>query len=120
MRLRRRRLGLAERLRPYVDVGPVPEPMVDVDPIRMFLFRWLIETGDSIEVVARGFDADAVLLGEIVDRRVTSLSRRRAIDLCEKLGLFEMNGYSDAVSSPGDRPATNYGSVLYAVDSGES
>ena len=54
MRWRRKRVDLAERLRPYVDVGPPPEPMVDADPIRMFLHRWMIETGDPIEVVARG------------------------------------------------------------------
>ncbi len=89
MRLRRRRLGLAERLRPYVDVGPVPEPMVDVDPIRMFLFRWLIETGDSIEVVARGFDLDLDLLTSLLDRRVRSISRGRATEIRHRLGMFE-------------------------------
>lgn len=121
MRWRRNRRDLVERLRPYWEQHrTLPEPMVDVDPIRMFIFRWMIETGDSIEVVARGFDADALLLGEILDRRVKSLSRRRAIDLCQKLGLFETNVYSDAASSPEDRPATNYGSGLYVVDSGES
>ena len=45
------------------------EPMVDADPIRMFLFRWMIETGDPIEVVARGFDVDEQLLIDILERR---------------------------------------------------
>lgn len=89
MRWRRKQVDLAERLRPHVDAGPVSEPIVDVDPIRMFLFRWLIETGDSIEVVARGFDLDLDLLTSILDRRVRSISRGRATEIRHRLGMFE-------------------------------
>ncbi len=64
MRLRRKRLSLVDRLRPYLDPGPAPEPMVSADPIRMFLYRWMIETGDPIEVVAKGFDLD---LSEVIE-----------------------------------------------------
>lgn len=87
MRWRRKRVDLAERLRPYVDVGPPPEPMVDADPIRMFLYRWLIETGDPIEVVARGFDVDVQLLSDILDRRVGWLPMTIAAELCPQMGL---------------------------------
>ncbi len=55
MRLPWRRRDLAERLRPYLPVREPIEPMVDADPIRMFLVRWMIETGDPIYLVAQGF-----------------------------------------------------------------
>lgn len=64
MRWRRKRTDLAERLRPYLDTSPSTEPMVDADPIRML--RWMIETGDPIEVVAKGFDLDEQLLTDIL------------------------------------------------------
>ncbi len=87
MRWRRKQVDLAERLRPYANPGPLPEPMVDADPIRMFLFRWMIETGDPIEVVARGFDVEPELLRDIVDRRVTAMPAHLAMELSERLGL---------------------------------
>lgn len=87
MRWRRKRADLAERLRPYVNQGPPPERMVDADPIRMFLFRWMIETGDPIDVVARGFDVEPKLLRDIVDRRMTAMPARLAVELSERLGL---------------------------------
>jgi len=87
MRLRRRRTGQADRLRPYVDPGPAAEPMVSADAIRMFLYRWMIETGDPIEVVARGFDLDVTEVGEIAsgDRRL--IPRAEARRICALLGL---------------------------------
>ena len=86
MRLRRKTTGLVGRLRPYVDGGPPPEPMVSADPIRMFLYRWMIETGDPIEVVARGFDLDVREVWEIVsgDRRLMpGVDARRICALLE-------------------------------------
>lgn len=67
MRLRRKRVDLVDRLRPYGDGGEPPEPMVSADPIRMFLYQWMIETGDPIEVVATGFDVDVELISAIVN-----------------------------------------------------
>ena len=87
MRWRRKRADLAERLRPYVNPGPPPEPMVDADPIRMFLYRWMIETGDPIDVVARGFDVEPELLRDIADRRRARMPEGRARTLAERLGV---------------------------------
>ncbi len=89
MRWRRKRVDLAERLRPYVDIAPRMEPMVDADPIRMFLFRWMIETGDPIEVVARGFNVDVNLMREVGLRRVAALPAQVAAELCDKLGVAD-------------------------------
>ena len=58
MKLRRSRSSLVDRLRPHVDTGPSPEPLVSADPIRMFLYRWMIETGDPVAMVAEGFALD--------------------------------------------------------------
>ena len=71
MRLRwRRRRDLAERLRPYLPDRIAPEPMVDADPIRMFLYRWMIETGDPIEVVAKRFAIERGIAEDLVEGRV--------------------------------------------------
>ena len=87
MRWRRKRVDLAERLRPYVDPGPVPEPIVDVDRIRMFLVRWMIETGDPIEVVAKGLDLVVGSLGVFMDRSVRRVPVREATVVANRLGL---------------------------------
>lgn len=88
MRLRwRRRRDLAERLRPYLPDRITQEPMVDADPIRMFLYRWMIETGDSIEVVARGFDLPAEVLEAILCRRVRRIELANAREVAERLDL---------------------------------
>ena len=88
MRLRwRRRRDLAERLRPYLPDRITPEPMVDADPIRMFLFRWMIETGDPIDVVARGFDLTVEEVTLITERSVARLSVEEARRIGGKLGI---------------------------------
>ena len=90
MRLRwRRRRDLAERLRPYLPDRITPEPMVDADPIRMFLYRWMIETGDPIEVVAKGFDLDARLIDALVSGDIRSLPRQRLARIAARIGLDE-------------------------------
>ncbi len=88
MRLRwRGRRDLAERLRPYLPDRIHAEPMVDADPIRMFLYRWMIETGDPIEVVAKGFALDQELLDAIARRDRLKLKRSEAGELARRLGL---------------------------------
>lgn len=88
MRLRwRRRRDLAERLRPYLPDQFHPEPMVDVDPIRMFLYRWMIETGDPIEVVAKGFDLEVGLIRGLLGRSPRAFTRREASAIARKLRL---------------------------------
>jgi len=62
--------------------------MVDADPIRIFLIRWMIETGDPIEVVARGFDLDAVLIHDIVSGETRWLSFRDESVIRGKLGCL--------------------------------
>ena len=74
----RRRRDLADRLRPYLSLAEPGEPMVDADPISMFLFRWMIETGDPVEVVATGLDVDVVLLRSILGRSRRSLAAAEA------------------------------------------
>lgn len=86
MRLRwRRRRDLAERLRPYLPDRITPEPMVDADPIRMFLYRWMIETGDPIDVVAKGFGLRPELVNDLVVGRVRSLTEVEFKLLAERL-----------------------------------
>ena len=88
MRLRwRRRRDLAERLRPYLPERITPEPMVDADPIRMFLYRWMIETGDPIEVVGHGFQVDPQLLRDILDRTTRALPRSEWNHVACRLGV---------------------------------
>lgn len=87
MRRRRGESGLAKRLRPFVNTAPASELMVDVDPIRMFLFRWIIETGDPVETVAQGFDLDAGLIKDILERRVARLPESEALVIAERLGV---------------------------------
>ncbi len=88
MRLRRRRRrDLAERLRPYLPDRIAPQPMVDADPIRMFLYRWMIETGDPIDVVAKGFDLSADLVRGLVRGEVKHLKLRAAEETAHQLGL---------------------------------
>ena len=88
MRVRwRRRRDLAERLRPYLPDGITSEPVVDADPIRMFLYRWMIETGDPIEVVAQGFDLPVDQVDAIIQRRTPRLGRSEASAIKAKLGL---------------------------------
>ena len=88
MRLRwRRRRDLSERLRPYLPDRITPEPMVDADPIRMFLYRWMIETGDPIEVVAQGFDLSTEEVARLGDRTDGRISLGRAESLAHSLGF---------------------------------
>lgn len=88
MRLRwRRRRDLAQRLRPHLSDRIPLEPMVDADPIRMFLYRWMIETGDPIDVVGHGFQLDPELLADILDRTTRALRRSEWDDVAFKLGI---------------------------------
>jgi len=89
MRWRRKRMDLAERLRPYVKPWPLPEPMVDADPIRIFLIRWMIETGDPADVVARGFDLDRREIESILNRKVSFISTAHDHELRVKLDLHQ-------------------------------
>lgn len=87
MRRRRKHTDLVTRLRPFINAGPTPEAMVDADPIRMFLFRWIIETGDPIETIAQGFDLDAQLIEDLLVRRLARLPESEALALAERLGV---------------------------------
>lgn len=85
----RRRRNLAERLRPYVRSLPLSEPMVSADPIRMFLYRWMIETGDPIETVAKGFDLDPRLIWQLIEGEIHLISEAHRNELQAKLYWFE-------------------------------
>ena len=93
MKLRwRKRRDLAERLRPYLASAQPSEPMVDADPIRMFLFRWMIETGDPIEVVAKGFDLDAELLAAVLSGDLVRMPMTLARGIRLHIGVDEPSG----------------------------
>lgn len=109
MRLRwRRRRDLADRLRRYVPSAEPKESMVDADPIRMFLFRWMIETGDPIEVVAKGFGLDEGLVERVVTGQVRRLAPETAGRLRRRLGIDSIRAAeatrSDQVTSARLRP----------------
>ena len=90
----RRRRDLADRLRPYVAKAEPNEPMVDADSVRMFLYRWMIETGDPIDVVARGFDIDPDLATRVVGGEVRALPKSTYVRLSDQLGHIGSR-YSD-------------------------
>ena len=83
----RRRRNLADRLRPYVRPLPASEPMVSADPIRMFLYRWMIETGDPVELMAKGFDVDATTICELLSGERSRITKQEAILLRSRLSL---------------------------------
>ncbi len=87
MRRRRPRIRLVGRLRPYVDAGPPTEPMVSADPIRMFLYRWMIETGDPVAVVAEGFALDRDQVVNLLSGELRHLTYSEAVRLCVRLQL---------------------------------
>ncbi len=87
MRLRRSKRSLVDRLRPYVDTGPSPAPMVSADPIRMFLYRWMIETGDPVEVVAKGFALGRDQVVDLLSGELRYLTYSEAARLCGRLQL---------------------------------
>lgn len=96
MRRRPKHTDLANRLRPFMNGFPAGEAMVEADPIRMFLFRWIIETGDPIETVARGFDLDAELIEDILERRLARLPQSEAAAVARRLGMpFERAASTD-------------------------
>lgn len=118
MRWRRKRMNLAERLRPYVEQHRVlSEPVVDADPIRMFLFRWMIETGDPIEVVAEGFDVDPELLSGILDRTTRRLPTSLDAEVRKRLDIDE---HREAARPLDLDFAGSYDAVLYSADRPES
>ena len=61
--------------------------MVSADPIRMFLIRWMIETGDPIELVAKGFDLNHEYVRHLLNREVVLVSRGQNCELRTKLRL---------------------------------
>ncbi len=83
----RRRRNLAERLRPYVRPLPPSEPMVSADPIRMFLYRWMIQTGDPMELISAGFDLDVRVVRQLLGRESLTLTQREDEELRAKIGL---------------------------------
>lgn len=103
MKRRRKRVCLADRLRPYVDRGPAPEPMVDADPIRMFLYRWMIETGDPIEIVAQGFDIDVPVVAGLLNGSLDRVTRFEFHGLAERLGLAP-DTWSAGMAPPRHQP----------------
>lgn len=110
MRLRwRRQRDLADRLRPYVAPAEAIEPMMDADPIRMFRFRWLIETGDPLEVVATGFGLDAQLITDLLDRTERGLSWSEFADVAEALGVSLLAGSCESTAARvrGSRPSSD-------------
>lgn len=74
-RCRGGRRDLVQRLAPFVpSVAPKPEVMVSAEPIRWWLEGWVAATGDTAAVVARGFGLDRLLVRELLDGGVSSLS----------------------------------------------
>ena len=93
----RGRRNLAERLRPYVRPLPRSEPMVSADPIRMFLYRWMSETGDPVEVVAKGFDLDVELTRQLFAGAIRQLPHRTNLELVAALGLGDVESLGDYI-----------------------
>ena len=84
----RRRRDLVERLAPYVQaVGPEPELLISVEPIRWWLEGWAAATGDPPEVIARGFGLGSDFVTALFAGRVRGLSRSDAADVCRSLDV---------------------------------
>lgn len=73
--------------------------MVSADPIRMFLYRWMIETGDPVEVIARGFNLDAKLVAGVIDGSVRSFSAAEEGRLSVLLAIGD--GFPSDAGMPG-------------------
>ena len=82
-------LTTEKRVKPFGN-RELREPMVDADPIRLFLVRWMAETGDPIDIVAKGFDLDLILIGEIAEGTRKSVSKLDAVGLEARLGVHEV------------------------------
>ena len=74
--------------------------MVDADPIRMFLFQWMIETGDSEEVVARGFGLESAQVAALLARDTRWLGVSEDHHLRAALGLEHACADNPSDSSP--------------------
>lgn len=61
--------------------------MVSADPIQMFLFRWMMETGDPVEVIAKGFNVDEKMVCELLSGKRTRITKQEAILLRSRLSL---------------------------------
>jgi len=92
MTLRRQMRNLGDRRRRPVDESRSSDGMVSADPIRMFLHRWIIETGDPVEIIAKGFGLDQSEVSEILSGNRSRIRGRDDRRLRERLGL-------DAVAS---------------------
>jgi hypothetical protein len=77
-----------ERLAPYVQpIGPEPESLVSVEPLRWWLEGWIAATGDRAAIVARGFDVDADVIDVLLDGEIRVMRRSDAARLCRSFGL---------------------------------
>lgn len=56
----------------------------------MFLYRWMIETGDPVDVIAKGFNLDVVLTRQLFAGSIRQLPRRASLELAEAIGLREI------------------------------
>ena len=87
MSFRRRKTDLVNRLRPYASARLSRERMVSADPIRMFLHRWMIETGDPVALVAEGFALDRDQVVDLLSGDLRHLTSSEAARLCARLHL---------------------------------
>lgn len=85
--MRWKRRDLSERLSPYMRKLALGKDSISTDPVRMFLFRWMIETGDPIDVIARGFDLPEDLVRQILRRDIAEFSEDQDRIVRQKLRL---------------------------------
>ena len=67
--------------------------MVSADPIRMFLYRWMIETGDPVEVIAKGFELETAEIDELLSGDRRHLTEAEDASLRSQLHLGESCDY---------------------------
>lgn len=84
----RRRRDLVERLAPYLrPIEPEPVRLVSVEPVRWWLEGWGAATGDSPEVIARGFGLDSAWVAAVLAGNLRRLSPQEAAEVCRSLGV---------------------------------
>jgi len=66
--------------------------MVDADPIRILLLNWMAESGDSVDVVARGLALDRDYIRAILGRSSRTLAPDEFAEL--EMLLNELVGHT--------------------------
>lgn len=88
-------------------------------PLRNWFLAWHIHTGDSAEVIAKGFDLDAeVVVDFLRGEAPLMINAGEMIEMCRQIrvaprALWKLDGSADSNSTfETDEPSSEFGSFL--------